>query len=163
MTLARAAAAAALIGWAVAAHGQATVPFGGFSHDATQQVEIAADSLTVDQAAGSVVFAGGVTVGQGSLRLAAERMVVFYEGGATGRVTRIEAEGAVTLTNGAEAAEAEAATYDVAGGTVRMTGDVLLTQGENALSGEALVVDLGAGTARMEGRVRTILQPGAAQ
>lgn len=142
----------------------ADVPFGGFAHDSSQPVEITADSLSVDQARGAAVFEGNVVVGQGTLRLAAERIDVSYATtGETGRIDRLEATGKVTLTNGAEAAEAGTAVYEVATGTVLMEGDVLLTQGQNALSGERLRIDLGSGTARMEGRVRTIFQPGAGQ
>lgn len=146
---------------AAMATAQAVVPFGGFSHDNSQPVEIASDSLAVDQSAGTASFIGNVVVGQGSLRLAADEIVVYYgdNSGATGRITRMEAEGSVTLTNGAEAAEAQLASYDVASGQVSMTGDVLLTQGGNALSGEELAIDLTSGTAQMTGRVQTILQP----
>ena len=143
---------------------QASLPFGGFSHDNSQPVEIAADSLSVNQAEGRVLFDGNVAVGQGTLRLQANRIVVTYVGeGVTGQVDRMEATGDVVLTNGAEAAEAQSAVYEVASGSVLMTGDVLLTQGENALSGEELRIDLTSGTAQMEGRVRTILQPTSGQ
>ena len=145
--------------------GQAALPFGGFAHDATLPVEIAADSLTLDQTGSSAVFEGAVEVAQGTLRLNAERIAVFYTEGraAEGEVSRMEASGGVVMTNGAEAAEAETASYDVAGGTIRMSGDVLLTQGPNALSGQGVVIDLATGTARMDGRVRTVLTPGAGQ
>lgn len=139
---------------------QDQTPFGGFTHDASQPVEIAADSLAVNQADGTATFRGDVLVGQGTLRLSAQEITVFYDGDqATGQISKMLASGSVTLTNGAEAAEAENAEYDVASGKVKMTGEVLLTQGGNALSGEALEIDLNDGTAQMTGRVRTILQP----
>ena len=81
---------------------------------------------------GSAVFTGGVKVGQGTLRLAADRVEVFYAddtGSETGQVERMVATGNVTLSNGAEAAEAEQATYEVAAGTIEMEGDVLLDPG----------------------------------
>ncbi|MEM9228459.1 MAG: lipopolysaccharide transport periplasmic protein LptA [Pseudomonadota bacterium] len=147
------------------AFAQAVVPFGGFSHDSSQPVEIASDSLAVNQAQGTASFVGNVVVGQGSLRLAADSITVFYGSGdgdaVTGQVSKMEAAGNVTLTNGAEAAESQSASYDVSTGQVAMTGDVLLTQGDNALSGQALAIDLNAGTAQMQGRVQTILQPQA--
>ena len=126
----------------------ATVPFGGMKHDATQPVEITSDRLELDQAAGSAVFTGTVKVGQGTLRLAADRVEVYYDnapsapageasaadkpsaGAATdapapaavqtaasptGKVRRMVAIGNVTLANGAEAAEAQQATYEVRG------------------------------------------------
>ncbi len=73
------------------------------------------------------------------------------------------ADGSVTLSNGAEAAESESAIYEVAGGIVTMTGDVLLTQGNSALSSETLRIDLNNGTGVLEGRVRTIFQPDETQ
>jgi lipopolysaccharide export system protein LptA len=141
------------------------VPFGGLSHDASLPVEITADRLDLDQAAGTAVFTGAVKVAQGDLRMAADRIEVIYAGGGesgTGRVQRMLASGNVTLANGAEAAEAERATYEVADGIVEMAGDVLLTQGENALSSQSLRIDLNAGTGALEGRVQTIFVPGRA-
>jgi lipopolysaccharide export system protein LptA len=149
-----------LLGLALA---QAEVPFGGLEHDASLPVEITADRLDLDQAAGSAVFTGGVKVGQGTLRLAADRVEVFYDQASTeptGKVERMVATGNVTLANGTEAAEADQAVYEVAQGTIAMQGDVLLTQGQNALSSERLDIDLNAGTGRLEGRVQTIFVPG---
>ncbi len=141
----------------------AQVPFGGLSHDATLPVEITSDRLDLDQAAGSAVFTGTVKVGQGELRLAADRVEVFYDqtpGSPTGKVQRMIATGNVTLANGAEAAEANHATYEVAAGTIEMDGDVLLTQGQNALSSQKMNIDLNKGTGQLEGRVQTIFVPG---
>lgn len=145
----------------------AEVPFGQ-QHDASQPVEITSDRLDLDQAAGTAVFTGTVRVGQGELRLAADRVEVFYTevggaaaGSGSGQVERMVANGNVTLSNGAEAAEAERAVYEVAAGTIDMEGDVLLTQGANALSSQRLRIDLNAGTGRLEGRVQTIFVPGA--
>jgi lipopolysaccharide export system protein LptA len=139
----------------------AQVPFGGLSHDATQPVEITSDRLDLDQAAGTAVFEGGVKVGQGTLRMAADRIEVFYAdaGEGSGAVERMLATGNVTLSNGAEAAEAERATYDIGTGTIEMQGEVLLTQGQNALSSESLVIDLNSGTGQLQGRVQTIFVP----
>jgi lipopolysaccharide export system protein LptA len=158
----RAALLAAVIVAALAlAAGAQQVPFGE-SHDASQPVEITSERLDLDQAAGTAVFTGNVKVGQGALRLAADRVEVFYEQGGeqSGTVRRMVAIGNVTLSNGEEAAEAERATYEVATGLVEMEGDVLLTQGQNALSSERLSIDLDAGTGRLEGRVQTIFVPG---
>ncbi len=140
----------------------ATVPFGGLEHDTTLPVEITSDALALDQAAGTAVFTGGVQVGQGTLRLAADRLEVVYasDEAGTGAIERMTASGNVTLSNGAEAAEAAQARYDVTTGLVEMEGDVLLTQGANALSSERLRIDLAAGTGVLEGRVQTIFTPG---
>lgn len=139
----------------------AEVAFGGLRQDTSLPVEITADALAVDQADGTAVFTGNVLVAQGDMRLSADRMRIVYasDAEATGRIQEIVATGGVTLVNGAEAAEAEEATYTVDEGSVVMTGDVLLTQGGNALAGERLVIDLTAGTGRMEGSVRTVFRP----
>ena len=92
--------------------------------------------------------------------LSAALVRVEYGNADRSRISRLHASGGVTLVSQAEAAEAREAVYDVAAGTVEMTGDVLLTQAENVLSGQRLTVDLRTGTGQMDGRVRTILQPG---
>jgi lipopolysaccharide export system protein LptA len=139
------------------------VPFGGLEHDASLPVEVSADRLEVDQKDGSAVFSGSVVVGQGTMRLSAERVRVEYAasggGDATGRIQRMHATGDVVLVNGAEAAEAQEAVYTIDSARIVMTGGVILTQGRNALSGDRFVVNLNDGSGVMEGRVRTILQP----
>ncbi|MFT3974819.1 MAG: lipopolysaccharide transport periplasmic protein LptA [Amaricoccus sp.] len=148
---------------AAPAAAQTTVPFGTSRHDASQPVEVTSDRLDLDQGSGTAVFSGTVRVGQGELRLAADRVQVFYDqkaqGGANGPIQRLIASGNVTLANGTEAAEASTATYEVASGRVDMQGNVLLTQGSSALSGDKLAIDLNANTARMDGRVRTLFVP----
>ncbi len=165
---------AVLPGGAVAQ--ETSVPFGGLKHDSTLPVEITSDALQLDQAAGTAIFTGAVKVGQGTLRLAADRVEVFYRGdatggaagngetgGGTGQIERLKASGDVTLSNGAEAAESQTATYEVATGIVEMAGDVLLTQGKNALSSQTLRIDLNAGTGVLRGRVQTIFTPAKSQ
>lgn len=142
-------------------------PFGSFKHDASQPIEITADSLAVDQPRQQATFRGDVVAGQGTLRLTAETVVVSYGGdgggdAGTGRIESLRAEGDVFLSNGAETARGEWAEYDVAGGVVEMGGDVILTQGENAISGQTLRIDLNAGAGEISGgRVRSVFTPPA--
>ncbi len=152
-----------ILGGQVAAQGTA-VPF-GTKHDATLPVEVTSDALQLDQTAGTAVFTGNVKVGQGEMRMAADRVEVFYAdktGSGNGTIERLKANGNVTLSNGAEAAKGESATYEVATGIVQMDGNVLLTQGRNALSSQSLRIDLNAGTGVLEGRVQTIFTPAKA-
>ena len=149
--------------WAQAQGAQ--VPFGGLSHDSSLPVEITSDRLDLDQAAGTAIFTGTVKVGQGELRMAADRIEVFYaaeDGASTGTIDRMLATGNVTLSNGDEAAESQQATYEVATGIIEMEGDVLLTQGQNALSSQSLRIDLNSGTGTLQGRVQTIFTPRSA-
>ncbi|MDP5307074.1 lipopolysaccharide transport periplasmic protein LptA [Paracoccus spongiarum] len=136
------------------------VAFGGMRADVSAPVEVAADRLEVDQADGRAVFTGNVVIGQGQMRLSAEKVTVDYADAGQSRIRSLHAEGEVTLVSGADAAEAEEAVYEVASGTVTLRGDVVLTQGGNVLTGDRMVVDLASGTAQVEGRVRSILQPG---
>ncbi|GIX15782.1 MAG: hypothetical protein KatS3mg118_3741 [Paracoccaceae bacterium] len=140
-------------------------PFGSFKHDATQPIEITSDRLTVNQTRKVATFAGNVIAGQGTLRLTAAEVQVFYDAdpaaadSGTGRIRLMKATGRVFLSNGTEAAEGDWAEYDVARGIITMGGNVLLTQGENAVAGEELWIDLNAGVGEIKGRVRTVFQP----
>lgn len=134
--------------------------FGGMRADITAPVEVAADSLSVNQADGSAVFTGNVVIGQGEMRLSADSVTVVYGAGGQSRIRSLEATGNVTLVSGPDAAEAQAASYDVETGNVTLTGDVVLTQGQNVLTGDRMEVNLGSGTAQVQGRVRSVLQPG---
>lgn len=138
----------------------ATVAFGTIEQDTSLPVEVTADNLSVDQATGTAVFTGNVLIGQGALRLTAERVEVVYRAEAEG-IAKLEATGGVTLVSGDDAAEADRADYDIDAGTLVMTGNVLLTQGGSALSSEQMTIQLEDGTAQMSGRVKTILQTGS--
>jgi lipopolysaccharide export system protein LptA len=129
---------------------------GAFATDPDAPVEVTSETLTVDQATGAAVFTGNVVVGQGELRLQAAEVEVRYAE-AAGEIARLLASGGVTLATPGEAAEAQAADYDLEARTLTLTGEVLLTQGPSAISADRMVVDLEAGTARMEGNVRTVL------
>ncbi len=148
-----------LVGLACAASAQATsIAFGKVKADPTLPVEVTADSLDVDQSTGSAEFTGNVRVGQGIMRLSADRVLVIYKPDSRG-IQRLEATGSVVLVNGPDAAEAERAEYTIDSGVIVMTGNVLLTQGQNALTSDKMTVRLSDGTAKMDGRVKTILNP----
>lgn len=144
----------------------AQVPFAGLKVGANSTVEIAADSLSIDQESGKAVFAGNVVVGIENMRLSADMVEVIYaagtEGG-TGAITGLIARGNVVFSNGEEAAEGDVADLDLEAGEIVMTGNVILTQGQNALSGQSLRIDLNTGTALIEGRVQTIFQTGGSE
>ncbi len=140
-----------------------TVAFGGMKADTSAPVELSADNLTVNQTTGKAEFTGNVLIGQGAMKLSADKVVVQYVQGDTQKIDNLDATGNVTLVNGPDAAEARQAIYDVASGNVTLIGEVLLTQGQNVMSGEHMVVNLSDGTAQMNGRVRSVLQPAARQ
>lgn len=142
---------------ALPAVAQTNIDLGGVNADPNAPVEVTADTLNVDQDSGSAVFSGNVVIGQGDLRLSAPEVRVTY-GAETGDITRLQASGGVTFATATEAAEAQEADYDLAGGLLTLNGEVLLTQGQSALSADSMVLDLNTGTAQMSGRVRTVFQ-----
>ena len=144
---------------AAPAFAQTNINLGGIRADSSAPVEVAADSLTVDQDTGTAVFSGNVVIGQGDLRLSAGSVRVIYDE-ATGDITKLNASGGVTFVTATEAAEAQTAVHDLTSGTIVLTGDVLLTQGASALSANQMTVNVNTGTAQMSGRVRTVFQQG---
>lgn len=133
--------------------------FGGIKQDPSAPVEVSADGLDVNQSNGTATFTGNVVIGQGQMRLSAQRVLVVYQKDSQ-KIERLEARGGVTLVSGQEAAEAASADYNIDRGVIVMTGNVLLTQGPSALSADKMTVQLRDGTAQMSGRVKTILQNG---
>lgn len=137
-----------------------SVAFGGMKADSSAPVEVAADKLEVDQSDGNAVFTGNVVIGQGEMRLSADRVTVEYANAQQTRIKSLHAVGNVTLVSGPDAAEAREAVYEVESGGVTLIGDVILAQGESVLTGDRMTVDLVNGTAQVDGRVRSILQQG---
>ncbi len=138
---------------------QATVAFGELRQDTTLPVEVAADQFAINNADGTAVFSGGVTVKQGEMTLTAAEVRVTYtpEGNA---ISQLVASGGVGITNLADAAKADEALYTIDSGVIVMTGNVRLTQGPSALAGQKLTINLKDGTGIMEGGVTTTFVPG---
>jgi len=144
---------------ATSAYGQTNINLGGIRADSTAPVEVAADSLSVDQDSGTAVFTGNVVIGQGDLRLSAGTVRVVYTE-KTGNIAQLIASDGVTFVTTTEAAEAQDADYNLITGILTLTGDVLLTQGTSALSSDEMTINVNSGSAQMSGRVRTIFQQG---
>ncbi len=138
----------------------ANVAFGTIAQDTSLPVEVTSEELSVDQQTGTAIFSGNVVIGQGEMRLSAQRVLVVYRADADG-IAKMEATGGVTLVSGPDAAEAQRADYSIDDGTIVMQGSVLLAQGASALSADTMTIHLKDGTARMSGNVRTRLQTGA--
>ena len=79
------AAAVTTVFLAVSVQAQTSISLGGVAVDTSAALEVAADSLAVDQATGRAVFSGDVLVQQGELRLTAGRVEVVYAE-ATGQI-----------------------------------------------------------------------------
>ena len=83
---------------AMPATGQTNVAFGGIKADPTLPVEVTADSLDVNQADGSAEFKGNVRIGQGEMRISAQRVLVIYNQDQS-TIQRMEAVGDVVLVS----------------------------------------------------------------
>lgn len=141
----------------------APVSFGFSQHDNSKPIEITSEELQIDQESGFALFTGNVIVGQGDLRMTADRLRVEYGENPETRktdITALHTSGGVTIVSGEEAAEADSAVYTLGNTMIVMTGDVLLTQGSSAISGDKMTYNLTSNTGFMEGRVKTVLRTG---
>lgn len=131
------------------------VGFKGLGDQADEPLEIAADSMTINNETGDAELRGNVVVEQGDLRLEAPLVDVKYS--QDGGVSTIFASGGVLLVTPEEEVEAQQATYAMDKETMALRGDVLMVQGRSAVSAEEMDIDLKTDLAVFNGRVRTIL------
>ena len=158
----------------------------GFSQNRDQPVHIEAATLEVRDKDKVATFSGNVRVQQGDTGLRCRSLLVFYEqGDETGdkgkamqaanpgpdgqqKIKRLEARGAVVVTQKEQTATGDLGIFDMRTNTVTLTGNVVMTQGKNVLRGDRLVVDLTSGVSRVEsgkngsGRVQGLFQPSGA-
>jgi lipopolysaccharide export system protein LptA len=127
------------------------------AYDTNQPLEIAADSLEVQQNKQLAVFEGNVDVKQGEIRMRADKLIVYYSDkdnttdGGPANIKKIDAIGNVFLSSPRETAEGETGTYDVNNKRVDLQGNVVLTQGKNILRGDKMTLNMVTGKSRVEG------------
>jgi lipopolysaccharide export system protein LptA len=147
----------------------------GFSQNRDQPVNIKADALEVRDRNKVATFSGSVHLVQGDTVLRCKTLVVFYdqdEAGApavksatpgpagSSQIRRMEAKGAVVVTQKDQTATGESAIYDLKSNTVTLVaaagGNVAVTQGPNVMTGERLVVDLTTSVSHLSGGSRGV-------
>ena len=139
----------------------------GAAGNASQAIEITADTLEVRQSENVAVFEGSVHAVQGEMVLNADMLTVYYREVAGGQgnlgVSRIDAEGNVVISSPNETAQGQRGTYDVESGRIDLAGGVTLSQGNNIVEGEVLTMDLETGVSRVSsgesGRVQGLFVP----
>lgn len=138
----------------------------GFAHDASLPIEIAADSMEVEQERQVATFKGNVEAKQGDLRLRADVLVVHYadrDDGDGKTITLIEADGNVFVSSPDETAQGRHGVYDVSQRTIALDGPVVLTRGDNVIRGDRLELELETGLSRVlggaDGRVKGVFVP----
>ena len=156
----------------------------GFSQNRDEPVHIESATLEVRDKDKLATFSGDVRVKQGDTGMRCKTLLVFYEQdaadsgksmpaakpgpGGEQKIKRLEARGAVVVTQKEQTATGELGIFDMKANTVTLTGNVMMTQGKNVLRGEKLVVDLTSGVSRVEsgkngtGRVQGLFLPGSA-
>ncbi len=77
------------------------------------------------------------------------------------QVSRMEAEGPVTITDKDQVGTGDRGWYERAENKVYLVGNVSLSQGPNIAKGEKLVYDLTTGQAQILGRVSSLFVPGS--
>jgi lipopolysaccharide export system protein LptA len=138
----------------------------GSSHDTSLPIEIAADSMEVEQERQVATFKGSVDAVQGDLRLRADVLVVHYQDKADGggqSISLIEADGNVFVSSPDETAQGTHGVYDVNARTIALDGPVTLTRGDNVIKGDRLELELETGVSRViggsQGRVKGVFVP----
>jgi lipopolysaccharide export system protein LptA len=122
--------------------------------DRSQPIELAADSVDIDEGKGLSVYRGDVDLRQGSMRLRADVVTVQHRGGdpsrvvAEGRPVRFEQQS----ERGPVEGQARRVEYEIASENLELTGDAVLMQGQDTMRSDRIVYD----------RVRAVVKAGAA-
>ena len=110
--------------------------------DKDQPIELAADSVDVDEARGTSVYKGDVDLRQGSMRLQADSVTVQQQGR---KPNRIVAVGNVRFQQdsgkGPIKAKANKAEYEVNSEVLELTGNARLAQAGDTMSSDRIVYD----------------------
>jgi lipopolysaccharide export system protein LptA len=137
------------------------------SSDKDQPIELAADSVDVDEGKGVSVYKGNVDLRQGSMKLLADTVSIKQQGRKPNHITAI---GSVRFSQKDDRgrtikARANKAEYEVNSEVLELTGKASLTQGGDTMHSDRIVYDrvkhkVRAGAAA-EGkqRVRITIQP----
>lgn len=108
---------------------------------ATDPVEISADSLVIEESSKQATFEGNVVVLRTGLRVTADRVVVVYGTGIED-IQRFDAIGNVRIETEGQTASGDRAEFDPANQMLRLTGNVTVQNSAGTMGGAELVVDL---------------------
>jgi lipopolysaccharide export system protein LptA len=122
--------------------------------DKEQPIEVAADSVDIDEGRGLSIYRGDVDLRQGSMQLQADVVTVHQR---QRRPYRVVAEGrpvrfAQSSAKGPVQGEARRVEYDVGSENLVLNGDAVLVQGSDSMRSDRIIYD----------RVRAVVKAGAA-
>lgn len=143
-----------------AASAQTGAPFGGFKHDSSAPIQIVSNTLDVQQAQGKAIFSGKVVAEQGTLKLTADKLTVFYDSGqsASGTSSSAGTGSSSASTGSSSASTGNSANTGSSTGTgkikdMRAEGNVFLSNGSETAKGKWAEYDVAGGMMRMGGGV----------
>jgi len=126
-----------------------------------QPIDINADQLEIKQDRNLAIFKGNVIAEQGSIKLRAEKLKVWYKQSsenssqndimAGGTIIRIDAIDDVFVSSASETAKGDFGVYEIAKQQLTLTGTVILTRGDNVLRGKKLVMNMATGQSQLSG------------
>lgn len=146
-------------------------------------IDMSADELELIDAQHIAIWRGSVDALQGTNRMRADQVKLFFSGrapasagaasaGAPGKnwgdVQRMEAEGNVFFVSPQQRARGDHAVYSLETGDLVMTGDVIVAQGQSVVKGDKLIIEVKSGHATMvsaakgrnaKNRVRGVFYP----
>ncbi|MGN7998116.1 LptA/OstA family protein [Sphingomonas sp. 22176] len=126
-------------------------------HDSNAPIDVASDSIQLDDKANRAILTGNVVIKQSDMTLRAARVTVAYSGNALGgspQASRLDATGGVTVTRPNQTARSSYAVYDVDRRIITMIGNVTLQQaGSNVANaaGPRLTINLDTSRATFGG------------
>jgi lipopolysaccharide export system protein LptA len=137
------------------------------SSDKDQPIELAADSVNVDEGKGVSTYKGNVDLRQGSMKLLADTVHIRQQNRKPNHITAI---GSVRFTQKDAKgrtikAVAKRAEYEVNSELLELTGKASLTQGGDTMRSDRIVYDrvkhkvLAGAAAKGKQRVRITIQP----
>jgi len=139
------------------------------SSDRTHPIDIHADRVTIQEKSGYSDYRGHVEMTQGSMKLTADRVLIYQR---DGRLQKVQASGEPAhfsqLPDGRTTrvqAEAHEMEYDATTGKLVLTGQARVLDGANSFAGERIDYDTRNATvsaskgAGGQGRVHAIIEP----
>jgi lipopolysaccharide export system protein LptA len=122
--------------------------------DRRQPIELAADSVDIDEGKGLSIYRGDVDLRQGSMRVLADVITVHQQGR---KPTKVVAEGRPVRfrqqsERGPVEGEARRVEYSIDSENLVLSGDALLVQGNDRMRSDRIVYD----------RERSVVKAGAA-
>ena len=151
------------------ATGLATITGGNLKITSPDQTVTARDKFEYFVTEGRLSAVGDAVVARGGDSLQAEKVSAWFAEDKTGsrQISRMTAEGGVTITTPNETLTGARAEYQAATDMAEVTGDVRITRGPNVLEGEKADVNLATNVSRIfggpagDGRVRGVFYPGS--